>query len=81
MHTLQLIGESLLGLGVLLATPLLLYLLIFRNNKGISVLFSVIIGSYILSAYLIIFGVLHLFNGTLILALSLVTSILIWLIL
>lgn len=79
----QLIGESLLGLGVLLATPLLLYLLIFRfrDNKTISVLFSVIIGSYILSVYIIIFGMLHLFNGVLILALSLLTTIFIWLIL
>lgn len=79
----QLIGESLLGLGVLLATPLLLYLVIFRfrNNKSISILFSVIIGSYVLSAYIIIFGLLHLFNGVLILALSLLTAIFIWIVL
>ena len=75
----QLIGEGLLGFSVVLATPLLLYLLAFRNNKSTGVLFSLIIGSYVLCAYTIVLGMAHLFNGILILALSLGTAIFIWL--
>lgn len=69
-----------IGLSILLIIPVLLYLLLFRDKKSISVLFSIIIGDYILSLYLLVFGITHLFNGALILTLSIITAILIWLI-
>lgn len=75
----QLTG-ALIGLSILLLISVLLYLLLFRDNKCISVLFSIIIADYILSMYLLICGISHLFYGPLILTLSIITAILIWLI-
>jgi len=69
--------ETILGFCILLAIPTLLYLLLFRDNKTMSILFSIIVGNYILSLYIIALGVAHIFNSMLILILSIITAILI----
>jgi hypothetical protein len=63
------------GLGILLSTPLVFHLTAFRKEaKVIQVLASVLAGEYILTTYLILFGLLHVFDWKLILLASLLTA-------
>ncbi|MBR9706004.1 hypothetical protein GOV14_03150 [Candidatus Pacearchaeota archaeon] len=65
-----------LGVGILLITPLLFHLSVFGSDaEFIKILTSVLVGEFVLTSYLVLFGIIGIFDWKWILLASLITAL------